>query len=128
MTSAPVRTPPFTPRRRPTPARHLPTLEDIGDESLGLVTMPVIIPTIAPGFLLCVPGLVFVLFPVIVLAVAAAAGALAVAAAAGAVAVPLLVARMLALRAAHVLAAGAHRVRARRISSTSELHPALRGH
>ena len=84
-----------------TRASNLPTLEQMADESAGLVTMAVIIPTICPGFLLCVPGLVLAVFPVIALAVLAAAGALLVAVAA----VPLLAARALARRTRHALVA-----------------------
>ena len=81
-----------------TSASDLPTLEEMLDESSGLVTLLVVIPTVCPGFLLCVPGLVLVLFPVIALGVVAAAGALLVVTAALGVAVPLLATRALARR------------------------------
>ena len=63
----------------------------------------VVIPTVCPGFLLCVPGIVLALLPVIALGVLAAAAGLVVFAGAVAVGVPLLVGRALARRVRHAL-------------------------
>jgi hypothetical protein len=68
------------------------------DELLIYITMPVIGLTICPGFLLCIPGLVLFIAPLIVLAVLALAAGLAVAA----VAAPLVVARAVVHRVARM--------------------------
>ena len=92
MTSAPP--------HAPTSAPRLPTWEEMADESTGLVTLAVIVPTLAPGFLLCVPGIVLALLPVILLGLLALAVGLVVAA----VALPFLVARVVGRRIGHAVA------------------------
>jgi membrane protein implicated in regulation of membrane protease activity len=95
MTGTPARSATFRPQRSSL-GPNVHTGPDMLDELLIYITMPVIGLTVCPGFLLCVPGLVLFIVPLIVVAVIAVAAGLAVAA----LAAPLLVTRAVVHRIA----------------------------
>ena len=74
----PVRTAAVAPTRRATSDQSGPTAVEVAEEGLFFVDIIVIGATIMPGFLLCVPGLLFVIVPAVVIGIVAAAAGLVV--------------------------------------------------
>ncbi len=109
MSGTPVRTPPFTPRRRPTSDPSGPTVLEMVEESTLFLDMFAVGAPTLPGFLLCTPGLALFIAPIVVITVLPVVAVGLLAAGVGLVvlvaAVPVLVGRRVARRALRVVAA-----------------------